>query len=134
MTDPHSGIEAVRAGHTFAVPEVDPKDDTPTRFVIWHFRYDAGRRERRNVLVTAYDNEAEFEQAIEALSRDLKFRKASGEAEDCEHLGGIVYEPGDRVERDRNAWAPAFRSLPWRLQRGAAQMSESWLIEDDSSD
>lgn len=78
------------------MPEVDPEDDTLTRFVIWHFRYDPDRRERRNVLVTAYDEEAEFEQAIEVLSRDLELCKARGDAEECESLGGVVYEPGDR--------------------------------------
>jgi hypothetical protein len=94
------------------MPEVDPEDDTLTRFVIWHFRYDPDRHERRNVLVTAYDEEAEFRQAIELLTRDLKLRKARGDAEECEHLAGVVYEPGDRDRarrkrrRDRIPFTP----------------------------
>ncbi len=34
---------------------VDPDDDTLDRFVVWHYRYDAVRHERRNVVAIAFD-------------------------------------------------------------------------------
>src|SRR4051794_2594395 len=117
------------------MPEVDPEDDTVTRFVIWHFRYDPDRRERRNVLVTAYDAEAEFELAIEALSRDLKLSKARGEAEEWERLTGIVYEPGDGDRARRKRMQPR---LPFSAVTPSADVEgltdvQLVVLEDDQS-
>jgi len=42
------------------VTEVDPSDDSKTRYIVFHYRFDAARRERRNVQVAAFDDEAEF--------------------------------------------------------------------------
>lgn len=45
---------------------VDPDDDSIKRFIVLHYRYDADRRERRNVVVQAFDNEREFHAALTA--------------------------------------------------------------------
>jgi len=42
------------------VAHVDHEDDTIWRWVIQHYRFNPKRRERRNVIVAAYDNETEF--------------------------------------------------------------------------
>ena len=39
-----------------SVAEVDPDEDTIARWVVAHYRYDADRRERRHVVVAAFDS------------------------------------------------------------------------------
>jgi hypothetical protein len=39
---------------------VDPEDDSIERFIVRHHRYDPLRRERRHVVVAAFDNEQEY--------------------------------------------------------------------------
>jgi hypothetical protein len=85
------------------MPQVDPDDDSLLRYVLHHYRFDPARNERRNVVVAAYDNEAEFMEGMEAASRELRARKEHGEAEPVERLSGVVLEPGHdrRVRRER---------------------------------
>lgn len=73
---------------------VDPDDDSITRWVLWHFRYDPARRERRNVVVAAYDNEAEFKAHLASLHDSLVLAKAEGTAELTERLGGVIKPAG----------------------------------------
>ncbi len=84
------------------MPEVDPDDDTVTRYVVWHYRYDPTRRQRRNVLVAAYDDRIEFEDRVQELSGALLSRKAAGKAESGEDISGEVRTPGHRL-RAQNA-------------------------------
>ena len=75
--------------------EVDPNDDTIRRFVVRHYRYDPLRRERRHVVVAAFDNEQQFLAAIEQIRADIEQRRQRGEDVDArEHASGLVYEPG----------------------------------------
>ena len=82
---------------------VDSTDDGLHRWVLWHFRYDAARRERRNVEVAAFDNEAEFMSEFRRLHAELTLRKQLGEAEAVENVSGVHKEPGhdDRQRRQR---------------------------------
>ena len=80
---------------------VDPEDDSITRFIAHHYRYDPERRERRNVFLAAFDDEAEFMDFVETRGADLRARQDAGEAEEREHVGGTVYEAG-HLERVRN--------------------------------
>lgn len=74
---------------------VDPANDDVVRFVVWHYRYDPERRERRHVLVAAFDNEQEFRVCMDDLRADFWRRKGSGELVDArEHASGTVREPG----------------------------------------
>lgn len=57
---------------TQAVTAVDANDDTLDRFVVWHYRFDAERHERRNVVVAAFDGEGEFIAEIERRSAGLQ--------------------------------------------------------------
>jgi hypothetical protein len=76
------------------MPTVDPKDDSVTRWVVHHYRYDPDRRERRHVLVDAFDNEQEFEARLRELSRQIEDRRRAGRGERSEHATGTVWEPG----------------------------------------
>jgi hypothetical protein len=77
------------------VAEVDPKDDTIRRFVVSHYRYDPSRRERRHVVVAAFDNEREFLARFEQIRAEIEQRRQRGEEVDArEHASGVVYEPG----------------------------------------
>jgi hypothetical protein len=44
---------------TVDVSEVDPKDDAIERWLVMELRYDPDRRERRNVVIAAFDSEDE---------------------------------------------------------------------------
>ncbi len=78
---------------------VDPENDSITRFVVMHYRYDPDRHERRHVVVAAYDNEDEFDGAFAALAAHIRQARAAGEDIDPrEHATGQVLEPGHHVK------------------------------------
>jgi hypothetical protein len=87
------------------VAEVDPDDDTINRFIVWWYRFDPARHERRNTTVAAFDNEPEFMDRIEALSDELRRLKAAGLAEAVELVGGVHHPAGYgtkvRTQRER---------------------------------
>lgn len=76
--------------------KIDPDDDSITRWVVRHYRYDESRNERRHVIVATFDNERELEQAIDDLARDIEDRRHAGRADPKEHATGGVMEPGYR--------------------------------------
>lgn len=83
--------------------EVSADDDSIRRFVIWHYRYDPDRNERRNVVVAAFDDEDEFKERIDMLAAELRARRASVNPPDPhERISGVQLEPGHR-QRQRNA-------------------------------
>jgi hypothetical protein len=83
------------------VAAVDPNDDSIQRWVVWHFRYDPERKQRRNVVVAAFDNLDEFNETIQRLAAELRQRKDRGETVDHrEHIGGTPYEPGHHRLQD----------------------------------
>jgi hypothetical protein len=78
------------------VARVDAGDDAIRRFVVRHYRYDPDRRERRHVMVAAFDNQREFERCLQAVSADIDRRRAAGEPVDAkEYASGIIREAGD---------------------------------------
>jgi hypothetical protein len=82
---------------------VDPEDDTVRRYVVEQYRYDPQRRQRRHVVVAAFDNRREYEACLRATSDELRRREAAGEDVDSsEHVSGTVREPGHR-QRAANA-------------------------------
>ena len=58
---------------------VDPDEDSICRWVVWRYRYDPDRRERRNVVVAAFDNAREFHADIEKRVAQLRVCKERGE-------------------------------------------------------
>lgn len=82
-------------GYRWAVPRVDPEDDSIERFIVRHYRYDPQRRERRHVVVAAFDNEQEFGTCMKSIQAEIKARRERGEPVDpTEHASGTVHEPG----------------------------------------
>ena len=74
--------------------EVDPNDDSRTRWVLQWFRFDPERNERRNVTVAAYSRKRQFDREFRKLQADLEALKSDGRAEGVEHISGIKYEKG----------------------------------------
>ena len=81
--------------------EVDPEDDTIERHVLFWFRFDPVRRERRHCVLAAYDDAAEMSDRMIAEAVILNERKASGRSEDLEHLSGSVKGPGYSAASNR---------------------------------
>jgi hypothetical protein len=79
------------------VARVDPDDDNLRRYVVHHYRYDPVRHERRHVVVAAFDSRREFSACLDAVSEEIRRRRAAGgHVDPSEHVSGIVYEPGSR--------------------------------------
>ncbi len=75
--------------------EVNVENDEIRRFVVRHYRYDPDRRERRFVVVAAFDNVEEFEAQLNELSDVLNRNRDSSEDFDPrESISGVIFEPG----------------------------------------
>jgi hypothetical protein len=75
--------------------QVDPEDDSIMRFIVRHYRYDPQRRERRHVIVAAFDNEHEMRACMEKVGAEIRRRREAGEEVDqSEHASGAIHEPG----------------------------------------
>ena len=75
--------------------QVDPHDDSIQRFIVRHYRYDPKRRERRHVIVAAFDDESEFQACVHEVEAEIRRRREDGENDDWrEHASGTIYEPG----------------------------------------
>ncbi|HXO79376.1 MAG TPA: hypothetical protein VN856_05740 [Mycobacterium sp.] len=80
--------------------KVDPDDDSIARWVVAHYRYDPDRRERRHVVVAAFDNPDEFHADIQTRAEALRARRDSGEDIDrLEHITGHTYAAGYRRQQ-----------------------------------
>ncbi|HEY3737291.1 MAG TPA: hypothetical protein VGL26_07580 [Jatrophihabitans sp.] len=112
------------------MPQVDPDDDDIARFVVWHRRYDPERRERRNVVIAAFDNHVEQHRFIEIYSAELGIRKAAGEAEAGEWVGGVALDPCHR-RRQRHA-RRLRKAIKRSAKTGVGITEEEWadLIAD----
>ena len=107
-----SGLGACGRVETTNVAEVDPSDDTRRRFIVWHYAYDPERNERRNIVVTAFDDATEFEAYVDRASSELRRRQRQEGVDAREHFGGVVKEAGDDA---RNVLS---RELKWKFRRG----------------
>jgi hypothetical protein len=77
------------------VARVDPDDDSIERFIVRHYRYDPQRRERRHVVVAAFDNKREFQACMDGVQAEIKHRREAGEpVERSEHASGVLHEVG----------------------------------------
>lgn len=75
---------------------VEVRDDRIRRFIVYHFRYDDERHERRRVVVDAFDNQREFNACFKEAQAEIERRRDRGEDVDpAEHISGGVREPGD---------------------------------------
>lgn len=77
------------------VARVDVRDDRIRRFIVYHFRYDRERHERRHVVVAAFDNEREFSECFKEAHAEIERRRDGDEDVDPgEHISGWTREPG----------------------------------------
>ena len=61
------------------------------------YAYDPQRHERRHQVIAAVDNEREYRALLKEVNTQLRRRRAAGEEIDaCEHISGVVLEPGYR--------------------------------------
>jgi hypothetical protein len=82
------------------VASVDPDDDAVARYVVTHYRYDPDRRERRHVVVAAFDDPDEFHADINLRAEQLCIRRKSGEHVDrLERITGRTYAAGYRRQQ-----------------------------------
>jgi len=95
--------------------EVDPEDDSADRWIVWRYRYDPSRRERRNTVVAAFDNEAEFLRRIAEVHVELHRLQTDGKAERAEHVSGALHAAGSRT--DNRARRASWRALLSRRSR-----------------
>lgn len=103
---------------------VDPDDDTLHRYVVRHYRYDPERRERRHVVVAAFDDPDELLRAIDELTAAIEARREAGEDVDpSEHASGTELQVG---YRRRQADARLLRSA---ITRGLALPDWAETIE-----
>ena len=101
--------------------QIDPDDDEIRRFLVRRYIYDSARCERRHVVVAAYDSEAEFRAAIDALSAELRRRREAGEDVDLqEHVTGVVLDPGYRRKQQGG------RIIKHAVEHGASLSGEAW--------
>jgi hypothetical protein len=49
---------------------VDPDDDSRRRYIVKHYRYDPERRERRHVVVAAFDSRREYKASCRPSQRN----------------------------------------------------------------
>ena len=78
--------------------EVDPSDDSRSRWVLQWFRFDPDLNERRRVTVAAYSRKREFDRVFSKLQTDLDALKAEGRAEDVEYICGVRYRKGSLAD------------------------------------
>jgi hypothetical protein len=83
------------------VPEVDPRDDSISRWVLHHYRFDPERRQRRNVVIAAYDNKAEFDEALATYRQRIRAEIDSGARDNAENVSGVLWPPGHHEEQAR---------------------------------
>jgi len=88
-------------GEVSRLPEVDPGDDSICRWVLHHYRFDPERHQRRNVVVAAYADEAEFEVALASYVRRIQDEVASGTRDPAEHVSGVVWRAGRQAAQAR---------------------------------
>jgi hypothetical protein len=110
------------------VAAVDPDDDTIARWVVTHYRYDPDRRERRHVVVAAFDNPDEFHADIHARAERLRGRGDSGEDVDrLERVTGRTYAAGyRRQQRDAHL-------LKRAIEHGVAPVVEDLDLPPNTS-
>ena len=76
-------------------------DDTIWRWVIHHYRFDPERRQRRDVVVAAFDTAAELEAAVNQYHLEIQVGIDGGVRDDRERVTGVVWHPGYHSERAR---------------------------------
>jgi len=78
---------------------VDPADDSVSRLVLHHYRYDPARRQRRNVIVAAFDNQCEFRREMDRYAQLVRDTSGTGRPPDGEWVSGVEWPPGYHAQQ-----------------------------------
>lgn len=81
--------------------QVDLDDDTLWRWVIQHYRFDPTRNERRNVVVSVFDNAAEFETELHRYAVRVHAEITAGTRSGRENVSGLALHLGYQAEQAR---------------------------------
>ena len=121
FTDADHVLRREAVAETGPMAQVDPDDDGIERFVVHRYAYDPERRQRRHIVVVAFDNPLEFETAINAIAADLRRRRGAGEDVDPgEHIGGTVLEPGHHRKQQGG------RMIRHAIEHGVSLDAATW--------
>jgi hypothetical protein len=80
--------------------EVDPEDDTIQRWIVYWYRFDPARHERRHCVVAAYETEREMISRMDVEAANLEAKRAAGLADQSEHLSGSEKGRGYKQRAD----------------------------------
>jgi hypothetical protein len=76
------------------VPEIDISDDSLTRFVVKHYKFDRSTKHFNHLELIALDNKKEFDKKISELGKSLQILQNANEVSSKEHIYGVIYQPG----------------------------------------
>jgi hypothetical protein len=80
---------------------IDANDDTKGRWIVYHYRYDPERRERRHVIVACFDKKKDWLRFFDQTAKLLQEEKEAGTAESKEWISGSKRPAGhDRALRE----------------------------------
>ncbi|MCP2032404.1 hypothetical protein L1277_002507 [Okibacterium sp. HSC-33S16] len=80
---------------------VDPTDDSLWRWVLYEYRFDPERNQKRNVVVAAFDNEDEFRRAFDDHLGRLHAELAAGTRSSFGSVTGRTMPPGHLAAQKR---------------------------------
>ena len=94
---------------------VDPSDDSITRWIVYHHRFDPSRNEVRRVVLAVFSVEKEFDKFVVEENAKLEVMKSIGEAKNYEWIAGnIKYPYQDLQAKEHRANLKRIRSLAKR--------------------
>jgi hypothetical protein len=74
--------------------EIDISDDSLTRYVVKHYKFDPSTKHFIHLELMAFDNKKELEMKISELGKSLKHLQDSHEVTSKEYIYGAIYKPG----------------------------------------
>jgi len=76
------------------VTTLDPDDDTLTRYLVQHYRFDANRGERCLVVIGAFSTQREALKFLKRKSKELLGLKSAGLADTNEYICSSIMRAG----------------------------------------
>ena len=77
--------------------QVDIDDDSITRYIVWHYRFDSETRHFKKIPVAAFSKAREAKRLFNQESDLLRKRKESGFADEREYISSDLRTVGHKV-------------------------------------
>lgn len=77
--------------------QVDIDDDSITRYIVWHYRFDSETRHFKKIPVAAFSKAREAKRLFNQESDFLRKRKESGFADEREYISSDLRTVGHKV-------------------------------------